>query len=197
MNHKFNLFGERPFAAYAQERFASIAKAINKMSDVEILMYDKNFDELIHRLVFDFYLAPIDISFDDKLVDLTGKPYREHTRYYAEYTLMIKGDPNLLLLDPFSAGAAKMTLPVEVKTNVLIFEIDTNYYSDDLTATVMQTVKFEYEKIKNFICFTLLHLNNESQKFNFQLENFIIPILTNKLKKAHHNTHIRQKLNFK
>lgn len=196
MNRSFNLFGEKSFSDYALERFKHIARSINKMSDVEVLMYEKNFDELIKKVIGDYYLSKIDVSFDDKLVDIIGKQYSNHTRYFVEYTLMINGDPALLTIDPYP-NFIKKFLFVEVKTNVLIFEIDTNYFSDELNATVMQTVRYEYNEIKRFICDTLLCLNNESQKFNLQLEDFIIPILVNRLRKAHYNSHIREKLNFK
>ncbi|MBA3682182.1 MAG: hypothetical protein H0W73_13640 [Bacteroidetes bacterium] len=196
MNRSFNLFGEKSFSDYALERFKNIARAINKMSDVEVLMYESNFDELIKKIVDDYYLSKIDVSFDDKLVDVVGKQFANHTRFFVEYTLIINGDPQLLTIDPYRNFIQKF-LFVEVKTNVLIFEIDTNYFSDELNATVMQTVRYEYNEIKKFICDALLHLNNESQKFNLQLEDFIIPILVSKLRKAHYNSHIREKLNFK
>jgi len=196
MNRSFNLFGEKSFSDYAFERFKHIARAINKMSDVEVLMYEKNFDELIKKVVNDYYLSKIDVSFDDKLVDIIGKQHSNHTRYFVEYTLMINGDPELLTIDPYRNFIQKF-LFVEVKTNVLIFEIDTNYFSDELNATVMQTVRYEYNEIKKFICDTLLHLNNESQKFNLQLEDYIIPILISRLRKAHYNSQLREKLNFK
>ncbi len=196
MNRSFNLFGERSFSDYALERFKHIARAIHKMSDVEVLMYEKSFDELIKKVMDDYYLSKIDVSFDDKLVDIIGKPFDNHVRYFVEYTLMINGDPELLTIDPYP-NFIKKFLFVEVKTNVLTFEIDTNYFSDELNATAMQTVRYEYNEIKRFICDALLHLNNESQKFNLQLEDYIIPILLDRLRKAHHNSHLREKLNFK
>jgi len=192
---QFNLFAERSFNAYAHGRLSAIAKSINNMSDVEVLMYKTDFETLLKRLIKTYSLKPVSVSFDDKLVDLVTRPYRDHTRYFAEYTLPVTGDAELLPLCPYKAPA-NFVLPVTVKTNVLIFEIDTHYYNANLTPGVMEQVKHDYDLIKDYITTTLLYVNNESQKFNLELEKFILPILANKLRAAQKHTEIKQALNF-
>lgn len=192
----FTLFAERPFNAYAHERLSAIARSINDMSDVEVLMYKTDFETLLKRLVKTYSLKPVNISFDDKLVDLIAKPYRDHDRYFAEYTLQVSGEGELLKLCPYEKPV-HLRIPVALKTNVLIFEIDTHYYNANLTEGVMDNIKVVYDTVKDFITNTLLCLNNESQKFNLQLEQFIIPILANKLRTAQRHTEIKQLLNFK
>lgn len=192
----FNLFAERSFNAYAHERLSAIAKSINHMSDVEVLMYKTDFEVLLKRLVKMYALKPVTVSFDDKLVDLVARPFRDHTHYFAEYTLSVTGDTNLLGLCPYKSGV-NLKVPVEVKTNVLIFEIDTHYYNENLTPAVMENVKQDYDVLKDFITTTLLYLNNESQKFNLELEKFIVPVLAHKLRAAQNHTEIKKRLNFK
>lgn len=196
MNH-FILFGQFPFSRYAQIRLASIAKSIECMSDVEVLMYKDSFEDLTKKLVTAYSLHPVDIFFDDKVVDLLSKPDPDGNRCFVEYTLMVKGDPDLLKCDPFSLGYVSLTLPVTVKTNVISFEIDTACYSENLSAEAMAKVKSDYDTIKEFITSTLLALNNESQKFNLQLEEFIIPILARKMRAASNYSTLKDKLNFK
>lgn len=193
----FILFGQFPFSRYAYVRLASIAKSIESMSDIEVLMYKDSFEELTKKLVSAYSLLPVDISFDDKIVDLLSKPDPSGHRCFVEYTLMIKGDPDLLKCDPYSLGYVSLTLPVIVKTNVISFEIDTKYYSEDLSPEAMSAVKHDYDTIREFIASNLLALNNESQKFNLQLEEFIIPILARKMRAASHYVDIKDKLNFK
>lgn len=193
----FILFGRLPFSRYAHIRLVSIAKSIESMSDVEVLMYKDSFEELTKKLVGAYSLLPVDISFEDKLVDLLSKPDPSGNRCFVEYTLMIKGDPDLLKCDPFSLGYVSLTLPVNVKTNVISFEIDTAQYSENLSAQAMNKVKGDYDTIKEFITDSLLALNNESQKFNLQLEVFIIPVLARKMRAASHYSMLKDKLNFK
>jgi hypothetical protein len=193
----FILFGQFPFSRYAHIRLVSIAKSIESMSDVEVLMYKDSFETLTKQLVNAYSLLPVDISFDDKIVDLLSKSEPNGNRCFVEYTLMIKGDPDLLKCDPFSLGYVSLTLPVNVKTNVISFEIDTAQYSEDLSAEAMSKVKSDYDTIKEFIMDSLLALNNESQKFNLQLEEFIIPILAGKMRAASNYSTLKEKLNFK
>jgi len=196
MNH-FLLFGQFPFSRYAHIRLLSIAKSIESMSDVEVLMYKDNFEELTKKLVTAYSLLPVDISFDDKIVDLLSKPDSNGNRCFVEYTLMIKGDSDLLKCDPFSLGYVSLTLPVSLKTNVISFEIDTTQYNEDLSPEAMNGVKRDYDSIKGFVTDTLLALNNESQKFNLQLEEFIIPILAGKMRSASYYSTLKERLNFK
>jgi hypothetical protein len=195
--NQFILFGQFPFSRYAHIRLASIAKSIESMSDVEVLMYKDSFETLTKKLVNAYSLLPVDISFDDKIVDLLSKSDPNGNRCFVEYTLMVKGDPDLLKCDPFSLGYVSLTLPVIVKTNVISFEIDTAQYSEDLSAEAMTVVKRDYDTIKEFIVSSLLALNNESQKFNLQLEEFIIPILARKMRAASNYSTLKDKLNFK
>ena len=80
---------------------------------------------------------------------------------------------------------------------MISFEIDTHEYSEDLSDKAMNHVKQDYHTIKEFIKDTLLALNNESQKFNLQLEEFIIPILARKMCSADNYSSLTDKLNFK
>jgi hypothetical protein len=196
MSH-FILFGQLPFNQYAYQRLSSIAKSIEAMSDIEVLMYKDSFEDLTKKLVRSYSLLPVDISFNDKVVDLISRPDRNGNRVFAEYTLMVKGDSELLHCDPFNLGYVSLTLPMSVKINVISFEIDTREYSEDLSTEAMSHVKQDYDTIKTFIADTLLALNNESQKFNLQLEEFIIPILARKMRFASNYSLVKDKLNFK
>lgn len=193
----FILFGQLPFSRYAYLRLASIRKSIETMSDVEVLMYQNSFEDLTRKLVGAYSLLPVDIPFDDKIVDLLNKPDHRGDRCFVEYTLMVKGDPELLKCDPFSLGYVSLSLPVSLRTNVLSFEIDSKQYSEDLSAEAMAAVKRDYDTIKEFISTSLLALNNESQKFNLQLEEFIIPVLAKKMRAASNYSVLKDKLNFK
>lgn len=194
---KFILFGKRPFNNYAYDRLQSIAENINSLSDIELLMHKDTFDKLVKKLVTIYSLQPVNISFEDKLVDLIDRPDDEGSHYFAEYTLMIEGDAELLQLDPFNSGYVAFPMPVVVKTNVISFEIDTNFSSEELTDSVMKEIKKDYDLIKDHISSSILQLNNESQKFNLRLEEFITPILARRMRKAFKHTLIKQKLNFK
>lgn len=194
---KFILFGKRPFNRYAYQRLLAIEENINTLSDIEVLMYKDNFDDLVKKLVSNYSLLPVNISFEDKLVDLIDKPDKKGSHYFVEYTLMITGDATLLELDPYNNGFIEFPIPVTVKTNVISFEIDTYYASEDIPGSIMKDIKQDYDMTKDYITKTILHLNNESQKFNLKLEEFIIPILGQKMRKAHKHSVIKQKLNFK
>jgi hypothetical protein len=193
----FILFGQMPFNQYAYRRLASITKSIETMSDIEVLMYKDSFEDLTKKLVSSYSLLSVDISFDDKIVDLLSSPDQKGNRIFAEYTLMIKGDSDLLHCDPFNLGYVSLSLPVSVKTNVISFEIDTQEYNEDLSSEAMSHVKQDYDTIKTFIADSLLALNNESQKFNLQLEEFIIPILARKMRSASNYSSVKDKLNFR
>jgi hypothetical protein len=193
----FVLFGDRPFNEYEHERFAIIAKNINNMSDLEVLMYKDNFEDLLKQQVNRYALRPVNMPFEDKIVDLIDKPNHHGSHFFAEYTLMITGDAELLKLDPYNNGYIEFPIPVSVKTNVISFEIDTYFNSDDLTPKIMADIKKDYNIIKEYISKTLLYLNNESQKFNLRLEEFIIPILAKKVRAAYRHSIIKQQLNFK
>lgn len=200
MTH-FILFGQFPFSRYAHKRLVSIAQNIESMSDVEVLMYKDSFEDLTKKLVKAFSLLPVDILFDDKVVDLLNKRSPEGQRCFVEYTLMIKGDPELLSCDPYSLGYVSLSLPVKLRTNLISFEIDTehgsHYGATDLPEEAIHKVKQDYETIKAFITDTLLALNNESQKFNLQLEELITPMLAKKMRTASHYSAMKNKLDFK
>ena len=52
-------------------------------------MYKNSFEDLTNKLVSSYSLLPVDISFDDKIVDLIMSPDHHDKRIFAEYTLMI------------------------------------------------------------------------------------------------------------
>jgi len=193
----FTLFGQRPFNHYAHNRLKAITKSIDAMSNLEVLLYKNSFEDLVKKLVNAYSLLPVTISFEDKLIDLINRPDEQGIRCFAEYTLMIKGDSALLELDPFNLGYVSLRLPVSVQTNIISFEIDTHQSSENLTPDNVASVKDNYDTIKNFIQRTLLALNNESQKFNLQLEDVMIPILAAKMRSASYHHELKEKLNFK
>lgn len=197
MANRFLLFGEKPFEAYAREKFSLIASAIERMSDVEVLMYKDSFEELVRKTVNSYRFPALEISFDNKVVDLVGRPYHKYTRYFAEYSLIVKGDPYFLGLSPYSSGYRSINLMAEVKENVLSFEIDTQYFSEELTAPVTAQVKWEYDRIKKFITSTLSNLNDTIAHYNRELEKFVIPHLADKLRKAERCWKVKESLNFK
>ena len=192
----FVLFGERPFNDYAYTRLTNIANNIYSMSDVETLMYKDSFEDLVKKLVAFYSLQPVNISFEDKLVDLIDKPENKGSHYFAEYTLMVTGDSGLLHLDPYNNGYVQLPVPVLVKTNVISFEIDTHFSSEDLPEAIIKNIKEDYIVVKDFIATTILYLNNESQKFNLRLEEFIIPLLAKKMRSASMHMDVKKKLNF-
>jgi hypothetical protein len=197
MSNRFLLFGEKPFDMYARERFADISVGIDRMNDMEALMFKDDFDGLVKKTT-DFYAFPhLEISFEDKVVDLVAKNDRTRSRYFAEYSLIVKGDPYFLGLSPFSSGYRPVDLTVELKENVLSFVIDTRYHQEELTPEVTSHVKKEYMRIKRFISDSQANLNNTIDFFNAELEKLVIRQLANKLRKAVRGEKIRQSLDFK
>ncbi len=166
------------------------------MSDVEALMYKDSFDDLVKKLVATYSLKPVNISFEDKLVDLIDRPDKKGPHFFAEYTLMITGDGTLLHLDPYNNGYVELPVPVLVKTNVISFEIDTHFSSEEIPEDVIKNIKHDYEVVKEFIATTILYLNNESQKFNLRLEEFIVPLLAKKMRSANTHMDVKKRLNF-
>jgi hypothetical protein len=197
MNTRFLLFGEKPFDAYALEKFSGIASDIERMSDVEALMYKDSFDELVHKTVSSYRFKNLDISFENKLVDLIDRPFKNRSRIFAEYSLVVTGDPYFLGLTPYNTSYKTFNLPVEVKGNVLAFEIDTHYHQEELSPEITVFVKKEYEIIKKYILDTLYNLNQTILFYNSELEKFVIPLLANKLRKAERCLKIKEALNFK
>jgi hypothetical protein len=197
MAKRFLLFGEKPFEVYAREKFSLIASAIERMSDVETLMYKDSFEELVRKTVNSYSFPSLNISFENKVVDLVGKPYHKYTRYFAEYSVIVDGDPYFLGLSPYSSGYRSVNLMVEVKENVMSFEIDTQYFNEELTRSVTAQVKWEYDRIKKFITSTTQNLNETIAHYNRELEKFVIPHLADKLRKAERCWKIKESLNFK
>ncbi len=196
MSNRFLLFGEKPFEVYALEKFSEIASEIDAMSDIEALMYKHCFDELVHKMVTVYKFKNVDISFENKLVDLIDRPYRERSNIYAEYSLVVSGDTYFLGLKPFRPSYLPFNLEVEVKKNILSFEIDTNYHLEELSAEITAEVKKEYELIKKYINDSLYNMNRTIEYFNSELEKFLIPLLANKLRKAERCLKIKEALNF-
>jgi len=197
MANRFLLFGEKPFEVYARERFSHIASAIERMSDVETLMYKDSFEELVRKTVTTYSFPSLEISFENKVVDLVGKPYHKYTRYFAEYSLIVRGDTYFLGLSPYTSGYRSVNLMVEVKENVMSFEIDTQYFNEELSSMVTAHVKWEYDRIKRFITGTLGNLNETIAHYNRELEKFVIPHLADKLRKAERCWKIKEALDFK
>jgi hypothetical protein len=197
MRNRFLLFGEKPFDVYARERFADISVGIDQMNDVEALMFKDDFDGLVKK-TSDFYaFTHLEISFEEKVVDLVAKNDRARTRYFAEYSLAVKGDPYFLGLSPYTSGYRPVDLMVDLKENVLSFMIDTRYHREELTPDVTEHVKKEYLRIKRFISETQQALNETIDYYNGELEKLVIGQLANKLRKALRGEKIRQSLNFK
>ena len=197
MSNKFLLFGEKPFDVYARERFADISVGIDHMNDVEVLMFKDDFDGLVKKTA-DFYAFPhLEVSFEDKVVDLVAKNDRVRNRYFAEYSLLVKGDTYFLGLSPFNAGYRQIDLMVELRENVVSFMIDTRYHSEELTPEVTEHVRKEYLKIRKFISQNQDNLNKTIDYYNGELEKLVIRQLANKLRKALRCEKIRQSLDFK
>lgn len=197
MSDRFLLFGEKPFDAYALEKFSAIATDIDRMSDIEALMYKECFDELVHKTVSTYCFKNIAISFENKMVDLIDRPVHMRSNIFAEYSLLVTGDPYFLGLTPYNTPYQPFNLPVEVKGNVMSFEIDTRYHLEELSAEITQLVKREYEAIKKFIEDTLYNMNQTILHYNAELEKFVILLLANKLRKAERCLKVKEALNFK
>lgn len=196
MRNRFLLFGEKPFDLYAREKFADVAVGIDHMNDVEVLMFKDDFDGLVKKTTDLFSFPKLDISFEDKLVDLVGKSRDVRTRYFAEYSLLVKGDPYFLGLSPYNSGYRPLDLFVELRHNVISFLIDTRSYSEELSAEATDHVKHEYMRIKQFIDETQDNLNKTVDYYNLELEKIVIRQLANKLRKALRCARIRQALDF-
>lgn len=197
MSNRFFLFGEKPFEAYALEKFSEIATDIDRMSDIEALMYKYSFDELIQKTVDTYKFQNLEISFENKLVDLIDRPSDGVPNIFAEYSLMVSGNMYYLGLIPLHKAYLPFNLRVNVKGNILSFEIDTNYPHEELSTGVMALVKSEYELIKKYITDSLYNLNRTIQFYNAELEKFVVPLLANKLRKAERCLKIREALNFR
>jgi|GEM_PF-2119242 len=197
MSNRFLLFRERPFEAYALEKFSEIASDIDNMSDIEALMYKYCFDELVQKTVDAYKFKPLDISFENKMVDLIDRPYRDRSNFHAEYSLIVTGSPYFLGLRPLHESYLPFDLRVEVKGNVLSFEIDTNYHHEELSPGITVLVKQEYDLIKKYILHSLYNMNRTIGFYNSELEKFVIPLLADKLRKAERCLKAKEALNFK
>src|SRR5687768_12690729 len=122
MKNSFLLFGEMSFDAFAGQQFDTIAQEIARMSDTEVLMYKENFHDLVALTLKCYVFPELNISFDDKLVDLVGKPGFRDTRYFAEYSLVVKGEPRFLGLSPYNSGYRPVDLRVTLRGNFVSFE---------------------------------------------------------------------------
>ena len=197
MSKRFLLFGEKPFDAYALEKFSAIASDIDRMSDVEALIYKESFEELVQKTVNTYAFTRLDISFENKMVDLIDRQLKSGNRIFAEYSLVVTGDAYYLGLTPYQSGFRQFNLPVELKENILAFEIDTFYHNEELLPEVMEAVKTEYERIKKYILDCLYNINQTIMYYNSELEKFVIPLLANKLRKAERCVKIKEALNFR
>lgn len=196
MSKRFHLFGEKPFEAYALEKFSDIAYDIARMSDVEAMMYKYCFDELVQKTVSAYQFKNVDISFENKLVDLINRPYRERSNFYAEYSLMVTGNTYYLGLQPFRRAYLPFILNVTLTGNVMSFEIDTDSQEEELSQEATAMVKEEYDLIKTYIHDSLFNMRHTIDHFNAELEKFVIFLLAEKLRKAERSLKIRESLNF-
>ena len=73
MRNKFLLFGEKPFDVYANEKFSVIASEVQRMSDIEVLMYRDTFDDLLTKLLSAYSFQDLEIGFNDQIVDLVQR----------------------------------------------------------------------------------------------------------------------------
>jgi hypothetical protein len=197
MSKRFLLFGEKPFDVFAREKFAEIAKNINKMSDIEVIMYKDHFYELIKKTLVANMFKKLEISFENQVVDLVGRPIHMNTRYFAEYSVVVTGDTYFLGLSPYNSGYRPVEMLIEVTGNVMSFEIDTYSFDEELQEDNTLIVKKEYDRVKRYITNTLENLNTTIEHYNRELERFIIPVLADKLRKAEKCLKIKDNLNFK
>jgi hypothetical protein len=197
MSKRFLLFGEKPFDGHALEKFSRVATDIERMSDIEALMYKESFDELVQKTVTNYSFKNIHISFENKMVDLVERHVNSNKRIFAEYSLVVSGDTYFLGLTPYNAPFTAMNLIVETRGNVMTFEIDTRYHNEELSPEVMAYVRLEYDHIKKYILDCVYNMNRTIMHYNSELEKFVIPLLANKLRKAERCVKIKEALNFK
>src|SRR5437762_12447917 len=100
MSKRFLLFGERPFEDHAHDKFRLISSASERVSDVEAVMYKDSFDEWVQKTVSSYRFPKLEISFENKIVDLLDKIIHSRIRYFAEYSLIVEGDTYFLGLSP-------------------------------------------------------------------------------------------------
>jgi hypothetical protein len=197
MSNRFLLFGEKPFETYALEKFSAIASDVERMSDIEAMMYKDSFEELVHKTVSAYCFKKLDVSFENKMVDLIDRPVHMHSNIFAEYSLVVTGDAYFLGLIPYSAPSHPFHLPVMIRGNILSFEIDTHYHKEELSSEITEFVRGEYEAIKKYILDSVYNMNQTILHYNAELEKFVIPLVANKLRKAERGIRIKEALNFK
>lgn len=159
-------------------------------------MFKDDFEGLIKKTCDQFRFPELQISFEDKVVDLLTKTDRGRSRYFAEYSLVVTGNPYFLGLSPYTSGYRPVDLLVEVAENVLSFMVDTASYQEELSADSTEKVKREFMRIKQFITETEEHLNRTIEFYNDELEKIVVKQLANKLRRALRCEQIRQALNF-
>jgi hypothetical protein len=197
MRNRFLLFGEKPFEVFVAERFSEIGADVQKMSDVEVLMYRETFDELVSKTLDSYLFPDLEICFEDQMVDLVEKAGHRKPRYFVEYSLAVKGNPYFLGLSPYVSGYRPLDLFVLSKKNFLSFEIDTGHHSEELTPAVTMAVRREYERIKQYITTAEKMLNETIAFHNEEMKEFLTHQLANKMRKAERCLKIRESLNFK
>ena len=197
MSKRFLLFGEKPFAIFAREKFAEISVNIGNMSDIEVIMYKEHFYDLIKTTLKANAFKKLEFCFDNQIVDLVGRQNHNEKRYFAEYSLIVKGDMYFLGLSPYDSGYRPVDLVVQTRGDVMSFEIDTCCAFEELPPQATELVRKEYDRIKRYITNTVENLNHTIDHFNRELEKFIVPVLAEKLRKAERCLLIKDKLNFK
>ncbi len=197
MRNRFLLFGEKPFDVYADQRFSEIAAEVQRMSDIEVLMYRESFDELVGNVMNSYIFPQLEISFSDQMVDLVEKPGARGPRIFVEYSLAVKGNPYFLGLSPYVSGYRPVDLNVTAKKNFLSFEIDSGHATEDLPVAATALIKREYDKIKRFITTAETMLNETITYYNREMKEFLTSQLANKMRRAEKNVKIKESLNFK
>lgn len=197
MSNRFLLFGEKPFELYAREKFSEVVTGIEQMNEVELLMFRDDFDSLVKKTTEYYSFPKLEISFEEKVVDLIAKSDRGRPRFFAEYSLVVKGETYFLGLSPYGSGFRNMNIWADLKENILVFTIDTCHHTEELTPEVTENVRQEYMRIKNYIQETEANLNHTIDYYNAELEKLVIKQLANRMRKAIRGARIRETLNFK
>lgn len=196
MERQFYLFGEEAFESYALDRFAEIRDEIEKMSDVEVLMHQDSFDELVQRMAALYAFRKMQVDFSLQVVDLSSRMTQYGKTVFAEYTLPFSGNPYYLGLVPEHGSGNDPKLRILLKKNTFTFEINTCYHHEELPEGIREVVKKEYVRIKKFIQDSLYNLNETVRHYNTELEKLLVLLLADKMRRAQRLQKIREAINF-
>ena len=171
----FTLFGVQIFDNFVREKCTAISLAIENFSDDEILGSENNLEQTIQRLISNYSITPLSISFDKESVRIT--PYTKDIyvrdvfnrqalvpRAYVRYSIPVSGNLELLKTCPYSYLQTK--IKVEFKNNYLEFELDTRYATVEFPEEKKREINNAALNTKDFILKTSTDLNNSVEKFN-------------------------------